>query len=192
MELSKRFVDALNFAVTLHAQQQRKVSGAPYAAHLLGVASIAMEYGASETEAVAALLHDAIEDQGGAAMREQLQRRFGDEVTAIVEGCTDAVAQPKPPWRQRKEAYVAHLRHASPSVCLVSAADKLHNARALLQEYRARGEAVWGHFRGGRVGMLWYYEALVAALKQAGSTPLVEELERTVTELEREVAKNVA
>jgi GTP pyrophosphokinase len=124
--LSKRFNEALTFAADLHATQTRKGSGVPYIAHLLGVASIALEYGAQEDEAIAALLHDAIEDQGGIATREEIRRRFGDTVTAIVEGCTDAHTTPKPPWRERKEAYIAHLHHASPAVILVSAADKLH------------------------------------------------------------------
>jgi (p)ppGpp synthase/HD superfamily hydrolase len=185
MKLSPRFSDALLYAAELHADQQRKFSGAPYLAHLLGVASIALEYGANEEEAIAALLHDAIEDQGGAATREEIGRRFGQPIAAIVAGCTDTDRSPKPPWRQRKEAYVARLRDASASVRLVSAADKLHNARSILKEYRALGESLWAGFRGGREGTLWYYRAVVDVLKQAGTTPLVQELDRTVAELER-------
>jgi (p)ppGpp synthase/HD superfamily hydrolase len=185
MKLSPRFSDALLYAAELHADQQRKFSGAPYLAHLLGVASIALEYGANEEEAIAALLHDAIEDQGGAATREEIGRRFGQPIAEIVAGCTDTDRSPKPPWRQRKEAYVARLRDASASVRLVYAADKLHNARSILQEYRRYGESLWARFRGGRDGTLWYYRAVVDVLKQAGTTPLVEELDRTVAELER-------
>ncbi|MHB1037991.1 MAG: HD domain-containing protein [Pirellulales bacterium] len=187
MKLSSRFEEALVYAARLHADQQRKGSGVPYVAHLLGVASIALENGAGEDEAIAALLHDAIEDQGGAATREEIRRRFGEVVVAIVDGCTDSDTQPKPPWRQRKEAYLAHLRTAGPSVRLVSAADKLHNARAILWDYRLEGEALWRRFKGGREGSLWYYWSLIAVYRQAGSTPLVEELDRVVSEIEREV-----
>ena len=187
MTLSDRFCQALLYAAALHGDQRRKISGEPYLAHLLGVAAIALEHGADENQAIAALLHDAIEDQGGAAAREEIRRRFGQGVTEIVEGCSDADTTPKPPWRQRKEAYVARLHDASDSVRLVSAADKLLNARAVLREYRARGEALWSHFRGGREGTLWYYRAVADALKHAGSSPLVEELLRAVGEIEQMV-----
>lgn len=185
MKLSERFTEALTFATQLHANQTRKGSGVPYITHLLGVASIALDYGANEEEAIAALLHDAIEDQGGAATREEIRRRFGDTVTEIVEGCTDSDTTPKPPWRQRKEAYIAHIPTASDSVCLVSAADKLHNARSILKDYRQLGEDLWQRFQGGKEGTLWYYRALVRAFRTQGSTPIVEELDRVVSELER-------
>ena len=187
--LSERFTAALTYATQLHASQVRKGSGVPYITHLLGVASIALEYGANEDEAIAALLHDAIEDQGGAATREEIRRRFGDNVTAIVDGCTDSDTTPKPPWRQRKEAYIAHLATASHSVLLVSAADKLYNTRSILKDYRIVGESVWERFQGGgKEGTLWYYRSLVIAFYQTGTTPLIEELERVVSELEMLVA----
>jgi GTP pyrophosphokinase len=185
MKLSERFTDALTFATELHANQTRKGGGVPYISHLLGVASIALEYGANEDEAIAALLHDAIEDQGGAATREEIRHRFGDVVTEIVDGCTDSDQTPKPPWLQRKEAYIAHIPTASASVRLVSAADKLHNAWSILKDYRLTGDAVWERFQGGKHGTLWYYRSLVKAFHTAGSTPLVEEFERVVDELER-------
>ncbi len=188
MLLSPRFEEALVFATRLHAAQTRKGSGIPYSAHLLAVTALVLEYGGDEDTAIAALLHDAIEDQGGAVAREQIRARFGDQVTAIVDGCTDADTQPKPPWQARKEAYLAHLPHASAQVRLVSAADKLHNARAILTDYRQVGDVVWTRFRGGKAGTLWYYRALVTAYWQAGSTPLIEELDRAVSELERLVA----
>ena len=188
MKLSSRFTQALTYAAELHADQRRKVSGEPYVAHLLGVTAIVLQYGADEDEAIAALLHDAIEDQGGSVAREEIRRRFSDDVVRIVDGCTDADTIPKPPWRRRKEAYIARLRHAPDSVRLVSAADKLHNARAIVQEYRTRGESLWKHFRAGRDGTLWYYRTVVETLKQAGTNPLVEELQRVVSELERLVA----
>ncbi|MDZ4872794.1 MAG: hypothetical protein CLLPBCKN_002190 [Chroococcidiopsis cubana SAG 39.79] len=183
--LSSRFIEALTYATELHAKQVRKSSGVPYISHLLGVTSIALEYGANEDEAIAALLHDAIEDQGGAATREEIRRRFGDTVTAIVDGCTDVETIPKPPWRQRKEAYIATIPQASPSIILVSAADKLHNARSILKDYRTLGETVWERFKGGKDGTLWYYRAVVEAFIAREKTPLIKELERVVAELEQ-------
>ncbi|MGL5079852.1 MAG: HD domain-containing protein [Microcoleaceae cyanobacterium] len=185
MRLSARFTEALNYAVQLHGNQERKGSGVPYVAHLLGVASLALEYGATEDEAIAALLHDAIEDQGGLATRDEIFRRFGAEVTQIVEGCTDTDTVPKPPWRERKEAYIAHIATASEAVRLVSAADKLYNAIAILRDYRQVGEALWARFTAEKTGTLWYYRSLVGAFQQAGSNPIVEELDRVVSELEQ-------
>jgi GTP pyrophosphokinase len=182
--LTSRFEDALIYATRLHAAQVRKATAVPYVAHLLGVAAIVLENGGDEDEAIAALLHDAVEDQGGAATREEIRRRFGERATAIVDGCTDTDVTPKPPWRARKEAYIAHVRHADRSVRLVSAADKLYNVRSLARDYRQLGEELWARFNGGRDGTLWYYRGLVDAFRAAGSTPLVEELARTVDELE--------
>jgi len=184
MKLSQRFTDALTFATELHANQTRKGNGVPYIAHLLAVSSIALEYGANEEEAIAALLHDAIEDQGGAATREEIRRRFGDTITEIVDGCTDADTTPKPPWRQRKEAYIAHIPTASASVRLVSAADKLHNAWSILKDYRIVGENLWKRFHGGKEGTLWYYRSLIDAFRTHESTPIIDELDRVVSELE--------
>jgi GTP pyrophosphokinase len=183
--ISKRFTEALVFAAQLHATQVRKGSRVPYIAHLLAVASLALEYGANETEAVAALLHDAVEDQGGQVVAAQIRQRFGEEVADIVLACSDTDVIPKPPWRERKEAYVAHVRTASSSVKLVSAADKLHNARAILMDYRVLGESLWERFRGGKDGTLWYYRALVEALHDERTKDLVTELARVVTEIER-------
>ncbi len=184
MLLSSRFVEALLFATRLHAAQRRKGTTVPYIAHLLAVTSIVLENGGNEDEAIAALLHDSIEDQGGATTREEIRRRFGNDVVAIVDGCTDADVIPKPPWRARKEAYISHLRQAPPSVRLVSLADKLHNARSLLADYRQLGDALWRRFNGGKAGTLWYYRSVVDALSEAGASPLLEELERVVAELE--------
>lgn len=185
MILSNRFCEALTYATELHATQIRKGSGVPYIAHLLGTASIALEYGANEDEAIAALLHDAIEDRGGQPTREAIRQRFGDTVTAIVDGCTDSDATPKPPWRDRKQAYIDRIPQASYSVRLVSAADKLYNVRSILKDYRELGDSVWERFTGKKDGTLWYYHALVAAFRQAELTPIVEELARTVLELEQ-------
>jgi GTP pyrophosphokinase len=181
MTPSSSFEEALVFAAQLHAKQVRKGSTIPYIAHLLAVASIVLENGGDNDEAIAALLHDSIEDQGMTA--EELSRRFGKRVAEIVEGCTDTHTIPKPPWRTRKEAYIAHLKEASPSVRLVSVADKLHNARSILFDYRIQGDALWKRFNGGKEGTLWYYRSLVDAFRDAGSTFLVEELERVVSEI---------
>jgi len=187
MPISSRFADALLFAAQLHAGQERKLTGAPYLAHLLRVAGIALEHGADEDEAIAALLHDAIEDQGGPAARQAIERRFGQRVADIVQGCSDTDQTPKPPWRQRKEAYLARLAQASPSVRLVSAADKLDNIRSLIESYRQRGETIWQHFRGGREGTLWYFRSVLEVQKQAGPDRIVEELDHAVSELHRVV-----
>jgi (p)ppGpp synthase/HD superfamily hydrolase len=181
----------LAFAADLHRQQRRKGTDTPYIAHLLAVAAIALEHGASEDEAIAALLHDAVEDQGGAARLKEIRARYGDIVAEIVAGCTDTDEQHKPSWRPRKERYLARLRHEPASVRLVSAADKLHNARSVLADYRALGEDLWPRFTGGREGTLWFYRAVVEALRyarQPGESrldSLVAELDRVVSELER-------
>jgi GTP pyrophosphokinase len=135
------------------------------------------------------LLRDAVEDQGGAAAREDIRSRFGERVCVIVDGCTDTDTIPKPPWRERKEQYIAHVAGAPPSVRLVSAADKLHNVRSTIADYRTLGDDLWSRFRGGRDGTLWYYRALVEAFRNVKATPLIEELDRAVTELERLAAE---
>jgi (p)ppGpp synthase/HD superfamily hydrolase len=184
MGLSTRFEEALVFATRLHAKQTRKGTTIPYISHLLAVTALVLENGGNEDEAIAALLHDSIEDQGGASMREEVRQRFGDKVVEIVDGCTDSDVFPRPPWRERKEAYIAHISQAPARVRLVSAADKLHNARAILEDYRTVGEALWKRFNGGKEGTLWYYRAVVDALRKAGTTPLIEELDRVVSEIE--------
>jgi (p)ppGpp synthase/HD superfamily hydrolase len=184
MVLTKRFQEAMVYACELHARQKRKGSSVPYIAHLLGTTSIALEFGANEDEAIAALLHDAIEDQGGDNTRQDIKKRFGETVVMIVNGCTDSDTFFKPPWRLRKEAYLAHLQDASPSVCLVSASDKLHNARSILQDYRQLGEKLWSRFNGGREGTLWYYQNLVETFRCRVPQGLALELEKTVRDIE--------
>jgi len=185
MALSKRFEEALVLATQLHADQYRKGTDTPYISHLLGVTSLVLENGGDEDEAIAALLHDAAEDQGGRATLKEIRRRFGSRVADIVEGCSDTMTWPKPPWRARKEAYIAHLQHATASELLVSAADKLHNARSILADYRRVGEKLWQHFNGGKAGTLWYYRALLQALGESGPALLTEELARVLSEIER-------
>ncbi len=184
MPYGERFEEALLYAARLHRDQTRKGTGTPYVTHLLAVAAIVGENGGTEDETVAALLHDTPEDRGSKERLEEIRARFGDEVAEIVDGCTDTYEDPKPEWRPRKEAYIAHVAEASPSVRLVSAADKLHNARSILADLRAVGDELWDRFTGGKEGTLWYYRALVDAYAGAGSNPVVEELDRVVREIE--------
>ena len=183
------FGTALAFATRLHARQVRKGTDIPYISHLIGVAGIVLEARGNRDEAIAALLHDAIEDQGAdypggvEALRADIGSQFGAQVLKIVEGCTDADVEPKPPWRERKEAYIAHLDQASASVLLVSCADKLHNARAILSDYRVIGEDLWGRFNGGKDGSLWYYRSLADVFKSLGPSRLAGELDRVVSDI---------
>jgi (p)ppGpp synthase/HD superfamily hydrolase len=190
--LSARFDSALVFAAQLHATQARKGSGVPYIAHLLAVASLVLEHGGTEDDAIAALLHDAVEDQGGRATRDRIRALFGVAVTAIVDGCSDTDQTPKPPWKQRKEAYIAHLPDASASVRLVSLADKVHNAQTILHDYRRMDAALWSRFTAGRDDQLWYYRSLVQAFQgtdTADTAPqLVANLNEAVSALEHETA----
>ena len=181
---SRRFISALSCAARLHGNQIRKRTERPYIGHLLGVASIVIEYGGDEEMAIAALLHDAVEDQGGLPRLREIRRKFGKRVAEIVDGCTDAYSDPKPPWLERKRAYLARVCKESADVRLVSAADKLSNARETLYELRVHGEGVFERFAGKKEGTLWYYRALITAFRTAGSNPLVDELDRVVRELE--------
>lgn len=183
MPYGKKFEKALLYAARAHADQKRKGTQIPYITHLLAVAAIVGENGGTENEVVAALLHDAIEDTP--ATKESLAARFGPEVAEIVAACSDADTFPKPPWKEQKEAYIEHIRHAPGPVRLVSSADKLHNARTILADLRAEGKGLWSRFKGGEDGTLWYYRALVRAFREAGTSPIVEELDRVVGEIER-------
>ena len=189
MKLSPKFSEALVYATEVHGGQLRKKTQVPYIGHLLGVCAIAMEYGANETEAIGALLHDAVEDGGGPERQREIDKRFGKEVGEIVAGCTDTDETPKPPWRERKEKYIAHLAEASASTRLVSASDKLHNARAIVHNLR-EGADVWDRFKAGKEGALWYYRALVTAFQKHGPSELIEELDRVVTEMEKLAASS--
>jgi (p)ppGpp synthase/HD superfamily hydrolase len=181
----ENFQRALVYAARLHGDQSRKGTRVPYITHLLAVAAIVGENGGSEDEVVAALLHDAPEDRGGEARLRDIRLRFGHAVAEIVAGCSDTYEDPKPPWRERKERHLAHLAGASDSVRLVSAADKLHNARSVLSDYRAVGDVLWDRFKGGREGTLWFYRAVVDTLRVEQNDPTVEEIGRVVSELER-------
>lgn len=184
IKLGPRFLDAFEFAAEKHRGQTRKASTIPYIAHVMGVAALVLESGGDEDLAIAGLLHDVVEDCGGAPMLAEIRLRFGKRVAKVVEGCTDSDTYPKPPWRQRKEAYLRHLKSAADDTRLVSAADKLNNVRSILTDYREVGDEVWARFKGGREGTLWYYRALLDEFVRSRPNRLIRELRRAVQELE--------
>lgn len=177
--LTARFYAALAYASEAHRSQVRKGSNVPYISHLLGVASIALEFGADEDQAIVALLHDAVEDQGGLERLEDIRLRFGDRVARIVMDCTDAVQTPKPAWRTRKEQYLASLAQKDLDSLLVSLADKTHNAEAIAADRAQIGEAIWDRFTSGKDGSIWYYQELAKAFA-APFPQQVARLERAV------------
>jgi (p)ppGpp synthase/HD superfamily hydrolase len=182
--LGPRFLRAFEFAAQKHAKQTRKASTIPYIAHLMGVASLVLEAGGDEDLAIAALLHDVVEDCGGAPMLKEIRRSFGARVAKIVDGCTDADTDPKPAWRERKEKYIARLKKEDAETRLVSAADKLNNVRSILSDYRAVGESVWSRFAGRRDGTLWYYRTLRDEFLRSKPNRITRDLELAVNELE--------
>jgi GTP pyrophosphokinase len=195
--LGPRFEDALGFAFRLHAEQSRKGSGVPYYSHLMAVSSLVLEYGGGEDQAIAALLHDSIEDQafrmGGAELaRETLATRYGATVAAIVESCTDTDTFPKPPWRARKERYIAHVAEMDPAAALVSCCDKIHNARAIVSDFRLVGDSLFERFSVPREQTLWYYSELAGAFARHHPGRPAEELQRTVELLLRLVRESDA
>lgn len=182
-KLTIKFETALVYATRLHANQIRKMSGVPYISHLLSVSALVLEAGGNENEAIAALLHDSVEDQGGSQTREQIRRVFGDEIVAIIDGCTECDTYPKPPWEERKRKYLENLRHATPSVRRISLADKLHNARSLLADRQKFGDKIWTRFKGGKEKTLWFYRSLIEVYQQTGSDWMTEEFTRVVSQL---------
>ena len=182
---SERFAKAFAYAVRLHSRQTRKGTNKPYIGHLMSVASIVIAYGGDEVMAIAALLHDAVEDAGGLKRLRDIRAKFGKRVARIVDGCTDAYGEPKPPWLERKKKYIARVIGEAKDTRLVSAADKLSNARDILEDVRADGVVAFERFTGKKNGTLWYYRTLVDVFREAGTNPLVEELDRVVTHLEK-------
>ncbi len=193
MKLSEKFEAALIYATYAHRNQTRKKTGIPFIAHILGVTAIALEYGANETEAIAALLHDTVEDCGGVERLRDIREKFGDDVARIVDGCTDTYETPKPPWLERKQRYIGHLKDSDSSTRLVSASDKLHNTRAMLAELRRHGLEVFERFAGKKDGTLWYYRTLVTAFRQHGDhADLIDELDRVVSEIEKLIRERIS
>ena len=159
--LGDRFTDAFAYAVHLHSRQARKGTAISYMTHLMSVCSLVLEDGGDEDQAVAALLHDGPEDQGGQPILDEIQRRFGDEVAVLVDGLTDTLKSPKPKWRPRKSAYLERLEHEPISVLRVSLADKLHNLRSVAVDHAVMGDALWKRFNAGRKQQEWYFGALL-------------------------------
>src|ERR1700758_803985 len=184
VKLGPRFQRAFQFASKKHAGQTRKASTIPYLAHLMGVASLVLEAGGDEDLAIAALLHDVVEDCGGAPMLREVRRRFGSRVAKIVDGCSDTDTVPKPPWLERKQKYIARLKREDAETHLSSAADKLNNVRSILSDYRGVGESVWSRFHGGREGTLWYYRTLREEFLRHKPNRITRDFELAVRELE--------
>lgn len=181
-----RFADAASYAASLHATQVRKGSRIPYISHPFAVASIVLEHGGDEDQAIAGLLHDGPEDCGGQPVLDEIERRYGSRVARLVAALSDTMEDPKPPWRQRKEAYISHLRaEVGDDVMVVSMADKLHNARSIVRDHAEVGEALWQRFTGRKEGTLWYYASLVQVFEERNAQPksLRDELARTVARM---------
>lgn len=187
MHLSPRLADAFRYALDVHSGMTRKGTAIPYMAHLMGVTSLVLQYGGSETEAIGALLHDAAEDAGGHDRLADIRSRFGDEVARIVDGCSDSFETPKRPWLERKQQYVDRVPDEPASVILVSASDKIHNVGAIIEDYRTSGDALWARFNkdAGKAGTVGYYRGLVTAYRATGHHPgVIDDLDRLVTQLE--------
>ncbi len=187
--LGPRLQRAFRYAAEKHYGQTRKQSAVPYLSHLMAVASLVLEAGGDEDMAIAALLHDVVEDCGGMRRLREIRRQFGPRVAKIVEGCTDSFGEPKPEWVERKKDYLREVKHAGVETRLVSASDKLHNVRTILTDYRQHGEAIWTRFTGKKEGTLWYYRALSNEYRRRGPNRNTRELEIAVAELERVVGK---
>lgn len=181
--LSNRFNDALVFAAQIHAKQRRKGSSVPYIAHLLGVTALVLEDGGDEDQAIAALLHDAVEDQGGLGTLRLIKDKFGERVAAIVDGCSDTYIDPKPEWRTRKEIYLERLKTANMEIIRVSLADKLHNARSILRNLEKEGNSIWGRFNGGWEGTIWYYQAALEIFKSRIRSQNLDELDQVLEKI---------
>jgi (p)ppGpp synthase/HD superfamily hydrolase len=180
----RRLAEAFAFAAGAHREQLRKDTSIPYVAHLMSVCALVLEHGGDEDQALAGLLHDVIED-GGAEYEPVIRNLFGERVAAIVRSCTNADVKPKPPWRERKVAYIRHLRETDPAALLVSACDKLHNARSIVADQRTLGDAMFSRFNAGKEQTLWYYASLTEVFQARMPGPLAEELAWTVGEMHR-------
>jgi len=190
--LGPRLQRAFRYAAEKHAGQTRKQTSVPYLSHLMAVASLVLEAGGDEDMAIAALLHDVVEDCGGTPRLREIRKQFGSRVAKIVEGCTDTFVDPKPEWLQRKKDYLREVRHADRETRLVSASDKLHNVRTILADYRRDGEGVWERFTGKKEGTLWYYRALSDEYRRRSPNRITRELEIAVTELESAAGRESA
>ncbi len=181
--LSQRFDQAFDYALQLHSHQLRKGGTIPYITHLISVAALVLEDGGNEDAAIAALLHDAVEDQGGAVIRSAIQQQFGDRVVAIVDACTESDQVPKPPWKQRKEQALVQLQHAPPEIQRVIVADKLHNLRSIWADRLRQGDRVWQRFNASRSEILWFYAACIEVVQDQFHSPMVTELQMILRDL---------
>jgi (p)ppGpp synthase/HD superfamily hydrolase len=197
LQLSSRFTSAVDYARKVHTER-RKGTDVPYMAHLLGVAALVMgevgcvRFPVTEDMVIAALLHDAAEDHGGLPRLKDIEHNFGSNVSHMVDGLSDSLSEDpgnKKPWLERKQAYIQRLREESADVQLISAADKLYNAKAILEDYRKIGALVWERFKRGRNDQLWYFDELITVFKSSGVNRIVDELERVVNELRQVSAK---
>ena len=191
LHLSSKFTNAVDYARTLHIER-RKGTEIPYMAHLLGVASLVMgeaghvAFPVTEDMVIAAILHDAAEDHGGAVRLKDIEHNFGTNVARMVDGLSDSLSGDstnKQPWLERKQNYIRRLREEPADIQLISAADKLYNARAILEDYRKVRSKIWERFKRGRKDQIWYFDELLAVFKSSGTNRIVEELERVVNEL---------
>jgi (p)ppGpp synthase/HD superfamily hydrolase len=183
-ELGERFADALGYAARAHRGQIRGSDEQPYIGHLVRVAGLVIQEGGSEDEVIAALLHDAVEDQGGLERLHEIRARYGSTVAGIVDELSDSYGDPKPPWRRRKEEYVRALAEASDGALLVSLADKLDNVRTMVRGYRLRGQDQWARSGKTPEDVRWYYGTLASRFADLHPGPLADELARTVAELD--------
>lgn len=180
MIYSDRIIDAITLMQELHGRQVRKCRAVPYVTHLFSVAALVGEYGGSEDQFIAALLHDAVEDQGGRVVLERIRGQFRDSVADLVWACTDAWEDPKPPWRARKETHIARIANAPLDARLILAADKLHNIQSMIRSYTPENDgSYWGQFTGGRDGTIWYYESMGHALEEGWQHPILKEMNET-------------
>jgi (p)ppGpp synthase/HD superfamily hydrolase len=185
-KLGPKLQRAFAYAAKMHVGQARKATTVPYLSHLMAVSSLVLEAGGDEEMAIAALLHDVVEDCGGMPRLQEIRKQFGARVARIVEGCTDSFTEPKPDWIERKRGYLAEVKHADDETRLVSASDKLHNVRTILADYRKDGDAIWERFKGRKDGTLWYYRALSDEYARKPNR-ITRELALVVDELQRAV-----
>jgi len=188
MGYSRKILDAFALMYELHGDQLRKQTEIPYYTHPMAVAAVVAERGGNEEQFIAALLHDAVEDQGGETTLALIRERFGERIAELVAGCSDSFSTPKPPWRERKDAFLARIRQATPDVRLIVAADKLHNARSILNDLHEHGDRIWSRFKAGKDGSLWYYGEIVRALSDGWSHPILRELSETIDEVQRKAS----
>jgi (p)ppGpp synthase/HD superfamily hydrolase len=191
--LTARFTSAIDYARHIHIER-RKGTDVPYLAHLLGVVSLVMgevgyvRFPVTEDMVIAALLHDAAEDHGGLPRLRDIEHNFGSNVTRMVAGLSDSLTEDpskKQSWLERKQTYIQRLREEPADVQLISVADKLYNARAILEDYREVGPRVWERFKRGRNDQIWYFEELIKVFKLSGVNRIVGELERVVNNLKQ-------